>query len=263
MFFANDENGARIHIDDAQRGKNYCCPACKEPLIMKRGRVVAHHFAHIAKKSCDPWYTEKMSEWHRRLQSLFPQDSQERIVWNKENTEYHIADVLFEYNDKTYVLEFQHSPISRREFDARSMFYLNLGYRLYWIFDFCECDTPKRIYISNVDSEAGLMTLEWPGRDRIRFLDNIDLFDYNEDGYLHVVFHVSVGTGECVEHYNPYGYSWTTWEYINPSQQYRCFVEPNFFVWENLCEFEVVSYREEEFLGKMLRFAQNGKSNSD
>ena len=57
MYFANDENGLRVHIDEATKAGAYTCPACKEPVIMKCGRIVAHHFSHKARKNCDPWYT--------------------------------------------------------------------------------------------------------------------------------------------------------------------------------------------------------------
>ena len=64
MFFANNEYGTRTYIDDADAKQTYLCPVCNAPLLQKRGKIMAHHFAHKAKDNCDPWYSGKMSAWH-------------------------------------------------------------------------------------------------------------------------------------------------------------------------------------------------------
>ena len=76
---------------------HYYCPACKSRMIIKRGKIIAPHFAHKTKGQCDPWYTGKMSQWHRKLQNKFPPDMQEVILWNDDNTEYHVADGIYGY----------------------------------------------------------------------------------------------------------------------------------------------------------------------
>lgn len=146
MYYASDKSGNRVFIDNAQKGIDYYCPACKAKMIMKCGDIVAHHFSHKARKLCDPWYKDRMSDWHRKLQSMFPEDCQEVTVWNDSHSEVHFADVMFSYKGTGHVLEFQHSPITRKEFISRSSFYLGLGYKLTWIFDFCECEKPKKFY---------------------------------------------------------------------------------------------------------------------
>ncbi|MCR5336833.1 MAG: hypothetical protein K6E42_09845 [Synergistes sp.] len=255
MYFANDENGQRIYIDDAQKRHMYVCPACNEPVIMKCGEVVSHHFSHKAKKNCDPWYTDKMSAWHRKFQNIFPYDAREQIVRSRDNKVFHIADVLFQYKGEKYVIEFQHSPISRKEFNLRSQFYLDLGYNLFWVFDFCECEAPKRIYYDRFESEKHIINLIWPGKDRIRFLDEIDLLEYADKGRLHVFFHISVGAGQLSLHYGSYGFSWYTWEYIDPKQQERCFVEPRYLAWDSLSEFEAIYYKESRFLDLLNNYS--------
>lgn len=61
MYYANDENGVRVNIDSATGECHYYCPVCKSRMIIKRGKIIAPHFAHKTKGQCDPWYTGKMS----------------------------------------------------------------------------------------------------------------------------------------------------------------------------------------------------------
>lgn len=54
IVFAQDERGALIHIDAAQRGKacNCRCLACDEALIARQGDIKAHSFAHASGTEC-------------------------------------------------------------------------------------------------------------------------------------------------------------------------------------------------------------------
>jgi len=47
---AVDDQGKLTRIDDATRENKYFCPACKMPLIVRKGDIKIHHFAH---KSCN------------------------------------------------------------------------------------------------------------------------------------------------------------------------------------------------------------------
>ena len=137
MQYAIDKQGRRVHIDSATRGEKYTCPFCHGEMIVKRGDVYAHHFAHKSKELCDPWYSDNKGEWHRAMQAKFPTECQEARVTSKDNPKYfHIADVLID----NIVIEFQHSPMTNRVFEERSMFYLKEGYQVTWIFDYSEKD---------------------------------------------------------------------------------------------------------------------------
>lgn len=219
MFFANDINGIKTYIDDATIGQLFFCPVCNGKMIQKRGDINAHHFAHISNNECDPWYTEKKSKWHRRMQDHFDRSTQEVVIRNDLHTEYHIADVVLQSNAVKYVVEFQHSAISQRDFIERSFFYLKCGYNVIWIFDFCECkNKPKKIFIESIeyDKENGneYTRLVWPGNDRIRFLDELNLNGL--ENRLFIFFHIYTGIGKLVS-YSPDGYRlWERWEYIDP-----------------------------------------------
>ena len=79
MFFAVDKNRNRISIDDAQPRNDYFCQLCGNKVILKRGSIKAHHFAHQAHTACDGWEHD-MSEWHRNWQLLFPPENREVVL---------------------------------------------------------------------------------------------------------------------------------------------------------------------------------------
>lgn len=127
--YALDENGKTVHISETHNKNNYYCLSCNEKLILKKGEINAHHFAHIAGSQCSDNWNYDMSEWHEEWQNRFPKENREVVL--ASNGEKHRADVLI---DNT-VIEFQHSSLSSHEFERRNDFYLSLGYNIIWIFD--------------------------------------------------------------------------------------------------------------------------------
>lgn len=130
MFIALDSNKNRVSIENAEKGVQYFCPICGEPLIIRAKDSVAvkPHFAHKKGTDCDD-FSHDMSEWHLNWQRQFPEECREVVVENQE--EKHRADVLV---NKT-VIEFQHSPISAEEIARRNKFYISCGYKMIWVFD--------------------------------------------------------------------------------------------------------------------------------
>lgn len=132
MFFAVDGNGRRVHIDDACGNIEYYCDFCGEPMIIKRGDIRRHHFAHTSTNKCETsrdFDGDYSSDWHCAWQNEFPKENRE-IKLLFDNVCYR-TDVMV---DKT-VLELQHSTISKRKFSERNSFYFNLGCRVVWLFD--------------------------------------------------------------------------------------------------------------------------------
>lgn len=131
MRFALDKDGKRVHIDATHAKENYFCPECGAKLVLRKGNIRTHHFAHQANSQCtDSWHYD-MSDWHMRWQARFPLETQE--VVKTYNGQKHRADVLDE--GSKLVFEFQHSALSSDEFDDRNRFYNGLGYKVIWIFD--------------------------------------------------------------------------------------------------------------------------------
>jgi len=110
---------------EATKGAKGLCPCCGSELVAKCGEIKVHHWAH--KKKCDDHWWENETEWHRNWKNKFPKEWQE-IIQRDESNEKHIADVK---TSNGWVIEFQHSPISREERDSRDYFYN----KLIWIVD--------------------------------------------------------------------------------------------------------------------------------
>lgn len=103
---------------EAEKGLLGICIGCGEATIPKCGTIKVWHWAHKSSCNCDHWW-ENETEWHRSWKNSFPSIYQE-IRHRAESGEWHIADVKTAQN---WVLEFQNSPISLEERDARNAFY--------------------------------------------------------------------------------------------------------------------------------------------
>lgn len=130
MFIAVDENGKRISASNAVRDAAYYCPGCGKEMILRTGDVNVAHFAHKTKCPYPPEDKDYMSEWHMRMQSYFPIECREYYF---DEGEKHRADVFIK--DKNTVIEFQKSPISKEDFERRTLFHLHAGRKMVWIFD--------------------------------------------------------------------------------------------------------------------------------
>ncbi len=135
MFFAEDKEGKRTHITDTELDAQYFCPSCGELLVLKKnGTIYAPHFSHYPGTICkDTWHYD-MSNWHINWQNRFPISCQEIV--KKIGDQKHRADVLIE--ECKIVIEFQHSNLSKEEFEDRNNFYNELGYKVIWVFDVAE-----------------------------------------------------------------------------------------------------------------------------
>ena len=150
MFIAHDYNDQRVHVDETQSNQAYYCPYCGAPLIVKKGDIRQHHFAHSARRECsDEWARSGSydnSDWHNDWQSKFPKCNQE-IKLSLGGVS-HRADVLVGYS----VVEFQHSAMNPKRFDDRNNFYLNLDYKVIWLFDLTDqADERALTYTSETD----------------------------------------------------------------------------------------------------------------
>ena len=155
MYIALDENKIRVHIENADKSKQYFCPVCGEKLIIKAvdSLSIKPHFAHKKGTECLDTWQHDMSEWHYNWQCLFPEEFREVVV--EEDGIKHRADVLI----NGYVIEFQHSPITAVEIEERNTFYLNCGYKVIWVFD--AQNKVKNIYGTEYSIDPFMDDLEW------------------------------------------------------------------------------------------------------
>lgn len=186
MLFANDYNDRRVHIDNTQSNQEYYCPSCGAPLIVRKGEIRQHHFAHKANHLCkDTWERSgpngyDVTPWHNEWQSCFPENNQEVCLHLGEIC--HRADVLV---DRT-VVEFQHSILSPSIFDDRNNFYLNLGYKVVWVFDISYLYESSKIRYTTEDD---VCRFYWPNPKK-----TFSAYDINK-GEIELFFHIS--SREC------------------------------------------------------------------
>ena len=150
-------------------------------MLAKCGTVRIHHWAHRGKCKGDVWW-EPETEWHRAWKGHFPEPWQE-IRQIADTGEIHIADVK---TDQGCVLEFQHSPITPEERQAREAFYK----KMVWVIDGTRRSRDKDKfnddlkYTNRVDGNEGLRILS--GYSCPLFRDWSDcsvpvFFDFGED----------------------------------------------------------------------------------
>ena len=140
-----------------------------------------------------------MSEWHRQWQEQFPVENREVPMSLKMTglDYFHAQNIYdFEYDDLTevsyeeeskqlkithradvcingYVIEFQHSPLSYKEFNERNWFYNRCGYKVIWIFDMSE----KYIECTGQASYGSGYSYKW--KNPIHTLRNWDYQDHD------------------------------------------------------------------------------------
>lgn len=182
MRIAVDRNDNRVSVYEAVSRGDYFCEACGKPLIFRNGEIRAKHFAHKPNLTCsDNWNhgneseSYDISEWHNEWQAFYPKDNIEIII--PFQIIRHRADVLI---GKT-VIEFQHSSISSLHFQERTNYYLNLGYKVIWLFDFTAEYAEGKIIKRNYSYEWTRPKSTF--RDVTNNKDNVDLFfQLKDDG---------------------------------------------------------------------------------
>lgn len=244
MLFANDYNDNRVHIDETHSNQEYYCSYCGAPLIVKKGDIRQHHFAHKKDHLCsDAWnrsdssHKYDLSPWHNEWQSLFPKENQEVKLSLGDTV--HRADVLID----RAVVEFQHSILPVKAFDDRNNFYFNLGYKVIWLFDLsdlfgnkltykkCESglefhwDNSKKAF-NNYDIQAGCIDLFFQFKDEDESCI-VRVTDVSEDGFdcffttnfiskKDFLSYVGLENGQCLPPYR---------EDIENNEQYCAFKE--------------------------------------
>jgi competence protein CoiA len=77
---------------EAFPGGRGICELCRAATVSKCGPRVMHHWAHAARKGCDPWW-ENETEWHRAWKNRFPEECRERC-YTAPDGEGHRADIV-------------------------------------------------------------------------------------------------------------------------------------------------------------------------
>lgn len=114
------------------------CPVCGKPYEYCHGKVKTPYFRHMEKNECEDLYSESETEEHLNgKRDLFEwiknQDGVANAIlegWIPETKQR--PDIVFEYNGKKYVIEYQCSPIAT-EYIERHDLYKAVGITDVWI----------------------------------------------------------------------------------------------------------------------------------
>jgi hypothetical protein len=140
MLQALDQEAHAILAPAAERGTGYCCPACRNAVMLKRGAIVSPHFAHYPRSVCPLAGGESVR--HRamklRIGELFAHAAPRYEV---PIAPYRRADVLL-YG--RIVVECQASPLRIEEWEQRTRDYNQRGYAVLWVWDGARLGRPVR-----------------------------------------------------------------------------------------------------------------------
>jgi competence protein CoiA len=129
----------RIEAAEAAKGGMFLCPNCKQPLILKQGRIVIAHFAHKPPTYC----TWSQGETRAHLEAKH--HIRDVLVSRGTKAEVEVvvpilpgndrrADVMaWSKNGQSLAFELQHSSIGIDEIERRAFAYARAGIAQIWI----------------------------------------------------------------------------------------------------------------------------------
>ena len=133
------ENGRRMEASVAEKGQAYSCPKCAALVILKKGRVTTHHFAHKPPTNCT-WASKETSAHMKAKTALCEALRQQGF---KAELEVEIlssggdrrADVVAWSKDgkSRVAFEIQHQPLSFDGIEQRIRGYIAAGVPVLWI----------------------------------------------------------------------------------------------------------------------------------
>ena len=129
--------GSRIEASVAQRGPTYHCPNCQRELTLRKGRIVAHHFAHKPPVSCS-WAAGE-TQAHLAAKAVL-RDGFRALGYSAE-VEVEVlstagdrrADVLVASGVNRLALEIQHQAIDYTAIERRTAAYVAAGVPVLWV----------------------------------------------------------------------------------------------------------------------------------
>lgn len=134
MLIALKNNEDRVIATESEKDGNYTCPGCNEQVILKKGRIVIHHFSHKPLNDCS--YGNGESQLHLRTKlSIF----NHLKTKNVENVELekplgsNRPDVYFEKDGLRIAIEVQISSLSLELIEKRTRLYHEKNIHVFWI----------------------------------------------------------------------------------------------------------------------------------
>ena len=167
------------------------CQLCGSEMVSKCGKVIAWHWAHKSRKTCDPWW-ENETQWHKDWKNQFSEEWQEIVHTDESTNEKHIADVKNPYG---LVVEFQHSPIKQEERLSRENFYDDMV----WVIDGNRNSLDKDYFRLSITSNTPIQKnpvayrFQWISNSRLipNWLDSTVkvFFDFEQDVLWRIIIY--------------------------------------------------------------------------
>ena len=167
MLIAKIE-GKRIEARRAEKGLKYICPNCSSEVILKKGRIVKHHFAHKPKITC-AWRIGETLQ-HLKAKELFRDEflsrglsaDLEHIVPSLPKDKR--ADVLvWSKIGNRFAIELQHTAIDYENLEERTICYINAKVAVIWI-PFLKAEYIDRAKPIEFGKEGDLLIEKFPAR---------------------------------------------------------------------------------------------------
>lgn len=131
MLIALGASSERVLATDAIRAEVYRCPACGEPVVLKQGTRVIHHYAHRPNSACDS-AGETMRHLEMKLRMFEGLRSFEPELEVVTCGGARRADVAVTVSGQQIAIECQQSSITVEELKQRNSDYRG---RVFWIVD--------------------------------------------------------------------------------------------------------------------------------
>lgn len=134
MLTANDQTATLIVATTAKRGASYFCPGCQAPVILKRGMKVVAHFAHQVKAPCQA-FAEGETDAHltgKWQLAAYCDPTQVQLEPYLSAIEQR-PDLLLTTPTRQIAIEYQCSPITIAQLDARNRGYRQLAIEPCWV----------------------------------------------------------------------------------------------------------------------------------
>jgi competence protein CoiA len=128
----------RVYTSDVEKGPVYSCPGCSAALILRKGRVRIHHFAHPPPVSCAWEIGETLVHLEAKLalkEALEPRCHRSELEWPVPSLEGdRRADVfIWEMLGGQIAFELQHTSIAIEEIERRTCAYMAAGVAVMWL----------------------------------------------------------------------------------------------------------------------------------
>jgi len=159
MLVALDEFGnRRIASRTVKENGPFCCPLCKESVVLKKGKIKQHHYSHAPGCDCD-WGVGE-SDLHRKvkyeLYDLFSVCHYISECEVEKQMDGVCPDVSFVYEKNHIAIEVQKSNIDIDEIARRNLQYTKLGYYVLWISPYKKDDIKTFFHwINSYENDGG------------------------------------------------------------------------------------------------------------